>query len=438
MRWKRVSRVKLIVVTSCAGMVGAVATCHAAPAASLPEVRLTDRNPVPACVTPQRLTAFLRSRNPRFDPRYNKIAGQYAKYGARLGVRWDIGFLQMLVETANLSFHRPDGKPGDVASEHNNFAGIGAVGDGKPGETFISIAHGVRAHLEHVLHYAGVAVPAPIAERTRKVQAWRILADWHKEFDRPIRYGDLARRWAPHSEAYLASIELLARTFQSRYCDAQPVLMVNQERRPAIAKTAWRFTKMAGRPGSAGTNPPTGRPNFLLSRGSLGVGVLSPSTIVRRPAAAVAPPPVKRQQRRREPIVAARHRPPRAAAAHGKLTTPRARQPAPSQRRKISSDDRIRQMISDRKVLLRTHVGVVIPIVYDSNGRMSGEAGALSFFLGSSRDKGRWWVEKGKLCQKWRIWLDRDTHCMRLKKRRGTIRWHADDGKSGTARIVAN
>jgi len=105
-------------------------------------------------------------------------------------------------------------------------------------------------------------------------------------------------------------------------------------------------------------------------------------------------------------------------------------------RRRISPDDRIRQMVSDRKFLLRTQVGTVVPIVFRRNGRMSGNANGLEFFLGSSRDHGRWWVSKGKLCQKWKVWLDRETYCMSLKKRGGTVWWKSDDGKSGTARIV--
>ena len=415
-------------MTTCAAWIGMAGMSVGASAANLPEVRLSQHNVVPVCVTPQRLTAFLRSRNPRLDPRFGKISHQYARYGAKLGVRWDIGFFQMLVETGNLTFRRPDGTPGDVAPEHNNFAGIGAVGDGQPGETFISISHGVRAHLEHVLHYAGAAVPAPIAERTRKVQAWRVLAEWHAGFDRPITYGDLARRWAPHSDAYLASIELLATIYQRRYCNNRPLLLVERDgRQPAIAKTAWQFIKLAGQPGSAGTRPPTGRPNLNNNRGSLGGRAITP----RRSPVTLAPPPVKRQPQ----LIA----PPRLrATAMRNPVAARPIRPKPSPRRpKISPDDRIRQLVSDRKVLLRTHVSIVVPIVFEANGRMTGEAGSLSFFLGASRDKGRWWVKKGKLCQKWQVWLDRDVHCIRLTKRRGTIWWHADDGKQGTARIVA-
>ena len=52
----------------------------------------------------------------------------------------------------------------------NNFAGLGATGRGEPGESFKDIETGVRAHLEHLLLYAGRPVENPTAERTRKVR----------------------------------------------------------------------------------------------------------------------------------------------------------------------------------------------------------------------------------------------------------------------------
>ena len=123
-----------------------------------------------------------------------------------------------------------------------------------------------------------------------------------------------------------------------------------------------------------------------------------------------------------------------AAVAISRTEKPRKAPPRPPQ---ISDEDRIRQMVSDRKILLRTHVGTIMPIVFNGNGEMTGHAGSLAFFLGSSRDKGRWWVAKGKLCHKWRVWLDRETLCMKLKEQGDTIWWQADDGKRGTARIVS-
>ena len=443
----------------------AIASCvlavSTAPAASssvgLPPVQLSDTNHVPECVTPHRLTSFLKSRNPRLSRRYERLARRYATTGQDIGVRWDIAFFQMMVETANLAFRRPDGTPGDVAPQQNNFAGLGAVGDGGPGESFTSQADGVRAHLEHVLHYAGATISNPTAERTRKVQDWRTLADWHQKFDGPISYADLADRWAPHSRAYRDSIELLANLFQRRYCQNRPVLMVaNRSQQPMIARTAWRFRKSDGQTSTAGTVPPTGRPNLKFNRKALGMS--RHASIIPRPRPVTQPPsrPQTRPLTRRARPVRPRPATTRKARASSRQTAPpprrtasrpiarplnqtatRAKQASQHQRPKISANDRIRQMLSDRKVLLRTHIGAVIPIIYRSNGNMVGQAGNLAFFLGSSRDAGKWWAEKGKLCQRWQIWLDRETHCMSLKEDHGVIYWRANSGKSGTARIVS-
>ena len=151
-------------------------------AADLPEILAGPRNPVPECVTPGRLTAYLRLRNPNLDSRYDAIATEYMRYGEMLGVRWDFAFYQMIVETGALSYWRGN-RHGDVKPSQNNFAGLGATGKGERGESFPDIASGVRAHLEHLLLYAGRPVDNPIAQRTRNVQglggAHALAADVH-------------------------------------------------------------------------------------------------------------------------------------------------------------------------------------------------------------------------------------------------------------------
>ncbi|MFZ1989864.1 MAG: glucosaminidase domain-containing protein, partial [Alphaproteobacteria bacterium] len=143
-------------------------------AAGLPEVKISDANPVPACATPGRLMAYLRSRNAHTDPRYDAVATEYMRYGEELGIRWDIAFFQMILETGALSY------TGDVRADQNNFAGLGAAGHGQHGERFADIPSGVKAHLQHLLMYAGEHIDNPVAERTRKVQDWGVLTDWQK------------------------------------------------------------------------------------------------------------------------------------------------------------------------------------------------------------------------------------------------------------------
>src|SRR6476660_2360595 len=159
-------------------------------AADLPAIKTTRSNAVPSCVTPGRLLSYLESRNANLDPRFHSIASEYMRIGEALGVRWDYAFYQMLLETGSLSF-RDGNRAGDVKPSQNNFAGLGATGRGEHGETFKDVAAGVRAHLQHLLLYAGDRVDNPVADRTRKVQEWGVLTDWHQGFTRPVTFGDL-------------------------------------------------------------------------------------------------------------------------------------------------------------------------------------------------------------------------------------------------------
>lgn len=193
-----------------------------AQAAGLPQVELSTKNKVPACTTPGRLMGFLESRNPGIDPRFRAIAADYMRIGNELQIRWDIAFFQMMLETGNLTFR------GDVSATQNNFAGMGATGNHVPGESFPDVATGVKAHLQHLLMYAGKHIDAPVAERTRKVQEWGVLTDWQKSISGPINYEQLAKQWAPTSRKYAKEIASLAEAFYGSPCkgsDPQPELM---------------------------------------------------------------------------------------------------------------------------------------------------------------------------------------------------------------------
>jgi hypothetical protein len=128
----------------------------------------------------------------------------------------------MMLETGNLSFK------GDVSASQNNFAGLGATGRHVPGESFPDVATGVKAHLQHLLLYAGVHLDNPVAERTRKVQEWGILTAWQKSIKGPINYEQLARQWAPTSRRYAREIAGLAEAFYGSPCrspDPNPELL---------------------------------------------------------------------------------------------------------------------------------------------------------------------------------------------------------------------
>ena len=195
---------------------GLVIGAGSAAADDLPAIKVSATNAVPACATPGRLQAYLKSRNPALDARFETIAVDYMRHGEALGVRWDYAFFQMIMETGQLSF-KNGSRSGDVKPSQNNFAGLGATG-GVPGESFPDVATGARAHLEHVLLYSGEKLASPVAERTRKVQEWGVLTDWQKGIKHPITYADLASKWAPKSKAYTDSLEQIAAKFFDDQC----------------------------------------------------------------------------------------------------------------------------------------------------------------------------------------------------------------------------
>ena len=196
-------------------------------AQQFPAVMVTPAASMPACVTPGRLQSYLESRNPSLARQFQTIAADYMRHGEELGIRWDYAFYQMILETGSLSFMN-NGRRGDVDPSQNNFAGLGATGNGAPGEAFPDVSIGVRAHLEHLRLYAGQPVSNPVAERTRKVAEWRVLDRWQQGFRRPIHFGDLAQKWAPGSRSYSQHIASIAQKFNDEFCnapDAKPELL---------------------------------------------------------------------------------------------------------------------------------------------------------------------------------------------------------------------
>ena len=230
-----------------------------AAAAELPQILTGPGNAVPQCVTPGRLMAFLKLRNNELNPRYDGIATQYMRFGEELGVRWDIAFYQMVLETGALSYWRGN-RAGDVKPDQNNFAGLGATGNGVRGESFKDIETGVRAHIEHILLYAGKPVASPVADRTRKVHEWGILESWQHSFKRPITFTDLALKWAPGSRYYTYMVQQIADHFQSTLCrapDPRPELVREAralilEELGKVADTAKDAGKEVGKDDGAG------------------------------------------------------------------------------------------------------------------------------------------------------------------------------------------
>lgn len=97
----------------------------------------------------------------------------------------------------------------------------------------------------------------------------------------------------------------------------------------------------------------------------------------------------------------------------------------------------LRETLAGNTLYLRTR-GIVVPIAYHPDGRMSGQLPPLAAAVArdmSAKDSGKWWVADGRLCQRWNQWLDGRSHCYEFTRKGETVHWVRDDGRKGTARL---
>ena len=87
-------------------------------------------------------------------------------------------------------------------------------------------------------------------------------------------------------------------------------------------------------------------------------------------------------------------------------------------------------------VKVDTPFGMQLPVQYNSNGQITGEAGGMAGFLGTETDHGRWWVDNDRLCHKWSRWFDREVQCLRITRDGQRLQWSRDDGQKGTATLI--
>lgn len=429
---------------------------------AMPPVRVTGDQGVPACVTPDRLMAFLQSRNPRHNQRYDDIAEIYAAEGRRLGVRWDFAFFHMLHETGDLTFRRSPTEPGPVAPEQNNFAGLGAAGDGLPGESFPDIYTGVRAHLEHLLVYAGVNIPAPVSRRTYDVQRWGVLDAWLKGLPGPVTFSDLTWRWGMGQESYIRAISRIARSFYATYCDGKEMIAATLVRPPQLARAPHQSPSEVA---SAEAPPDASRPprafhGSIVAKTSVAgleanewSGARRPEKTAQTqalplnpqhsdrpydaPSVAIGEPPTvgnirERAGSQRKPqALAARHRPDLSNTLAGQR---RDKSPKPE-----AEEDPLHKLVSGNVVHITNSMGVTLPVKFLENGEIIGRANGYGFYLGAEQDRGKWWIESSMVCTRWRIWLERQTKCIKVVRQRGNqFYWRSVDGSTGTARIVGS
>jgi hypothetical protein len=102
------------------------------------------------------------------------------------------------------------------------------------------------------------------------------------------------------------------------------------------------------------------------------------------------------------------------------------------------SGAQISELVAGATVEVDTPAGTKLPVVYGRDGRISGEAGGLSWYLGAATDTGRWWVAADQLCHRWKTWFSGEPQCLRLSRQGRVYHWQsADGGTTGTARITA-
>jgi hypothetical protein len=254
LRVQRVRRALLVAVAT-----AMIASPVGAQTAKLPDIRISAQNPVPRCVSPDRLMAFLKTRNPRPDPRYRDIARWYKHWGEAWRVRWDYAFFQMAIETNFLTYRQPNGKMGDVDPDQHNFAGIGTTGGGVPGDSFPDVKTGVLAQIQHLVAYSGERLANPVAPRTQLKQDDIVEAS--VALKRTVRFSDLARRWAVDPK-YGSSIAWVAEQFRQQQCPnpdvPAPVEATQRREPPAAMKTrpVQAAAVASQRPGSVNPNQP--------------------------------------------------------------------------------------------------------------------------------------------------------------------------------------
>lgn len=97
---------------------------------------------------------FVNQVNPNFD---SSIAHHFLKIGEKHGIRGDVALCQSIHETNYFRYG------GQVKPEDNNFAGIGATGEGQV-NTFATVEEGITAQIQHLYAYASKD-PLPPGEK---------------------------------------------------------------------------------------------------------------------------------------------------------------------------------------------------------------------------------------------------------------------------------
>ncbi len=98
----------------------------------------------------------------------------------------------------------------------------------------------------------------------------------------------------------------------------------------------------------------------------------------------------------------------------------------------------VKALISGGTVELDTPIGAKLPLNFAADGMVTGNSVVLAFYLGSTKDRGRWWISGNTLCTKFFRWFDAKQRCLSIRPDGAKFAWTMDDGDTGTATIVSN
>jgi hypothetical protein len=98
----------------------------------------------------------------------------------------------------------------------------------------------------------------------------------------------------------------------------------------------------------------------------------------------------------------------------------------------------VKLLISGGTVELDTPIGAKLPLSFAPDGTVTGTSVVLAFYLGSTTDRGRWWISGNKLCTKFNRWFDREQSCLLIRPEGRKFGWTKDNGDTGTASIISN
>lgn len=97
--------------------------------------------------TKEQMVNYVKKHNPDFDP---AIAEAFLTISKVYGIRGDVAFCQSILETGWFLYTGGTA----VKPEQHNYAGIGVIALGVPGNSFATISIGVEAQIQHLYAYA--------------------------------------------------------------------------------------------------------------------------------------------------------------------------------------------------------------------------------------------------------------------------------------------